>query len=229
MRKTRGFTLIELLVTVAITAMVFAMISGILFSVLDATERVEVKMRSEKMGYGCLQLLRRDLEGAYAYAVGTPCFKGEKATEAAHDANRFWLLACASGPPDEKGKRSHFDRVAYRLKAMEDSKLGLYRRSTPWVPGEDPLGGGEFTLICGGLQSLKLSYFDEKEKRWIDGDWKETDRVPRAVKIELELARDREAEEAAQAAGVDLPKLKFESVVGIAARADLDAAKPAGP
>ena len=60
----------------------------------------------------------------------------------------------------------------------------------------------------------------------VEGEWKESDRTPRAVKIELELARDREAEEAAQVSGVELPKLKFATVVGIAARANVDSTPP---
>jgi hypothetical protein len=213
----------EVVITVAITAMVFAMVSAILFSVLDASELVNEKLQTEKVGYGCLSLLRRDIEATYAYAVGTLALKGERATEGGKEADRLSLLVARMSPPDANGNSSRFQKVAYRVAAAgnQPGVFGLYRRAAPWQPGDDPLTGGEYSLVYQGISQLALSYYDPKEKKWVDGDWKETDRIPRAVRIQLDLARDPTREATAAASGVDLPALHFETIAGITAYSDL--------
>jgi hypothetical protein len=212
----------EIVITVAITAMVFAMVSAILFSVLDASELVNEKLQTEKVGYGCLSLLRRDVEATYAYALGTPALKGERGTEGGKEGDRLWLLVARMSAPDASGNSSRFQKVAYRVAASGDKGvLGLYRRAAPWQPGDDPLSGGEYSLVYQGISMFALSYFDPKEKKWVDGDWKETDRIPRAVRIQVELARDPNREATAAATGVDLPPLHFETIAGITAYSDM--------
>lgn len=207
----------ELLVAIAITAMVFAMVSAILFSVLSANDKVEEKLRTEKAGYGCLSLLRRDLEACYCYGLGGPALLGEKASESGKQADRITLVVAALGPPDDKGRITQFQKVGYRLSAGEGGAegLGLYRHAQAYNPGDDLAAGGEFSLVYQGIESLKLAYYDGKEKRWVDDEWKEQERVPRAVRVELVLAHDKGHEEAARAANVELPQLKFQIVVGI--------------
>ncbi len=219
-----GFTLMEVMLTVAITAAVFAMIGGILVSVLTASEKIDRKLRTEKTGYGILSVLRRDLTGVYAYALGGPAFRGEDRTVAGKPADtlRFVTTARVLGG-DGRGARPALVAVGYRLEdAGEGRGLALYRRASA-VEG-DPLGGGAYAELCAGIEAFQLEYLDGNDRAW-KTSWTDEERLPLAVKLALEVVVDENERRAAEQAQVELPTPKFEMVVGIPAQP----APPAAP
>jgi general secretion pathway protein J len=189
--KTRGFTLIELMIAVAITALVMAMVGGILVSTIEANEMVNASLSAEKVGYGVVSIMRRDLEACYSYALNGQAFNGERASEGAGMADRVSFVAAAEGAPDpQTGRRPKFQRIGYRLKADQSGQtLSLFRYAEGYNGPKDgdPLAPGTFAFMATGIKSLKLSYLDPKDKVWHDDEWKETDRVPLAVKIHVDL------------------------------------------
>lgn len=190
LRMRAGFTLLELVISVAITALVMAMVGGILMSTLEADEKVNQSLASEKVGYGVVSLMRRDLEACYSYGLGAAAFKGERGTEGGI-ADRIAFVAAVEGEPDpQTGRRAKFQRIGYRLKQEASSNiLALYRYAESYgSTKDDPLAAGNYAFVATGLKSLKISYLDPKDKTWKDDEWKETDRVPLAVKIVVELA-----------------------------------------
>ncbi len=188
-RRVRAFTLLELVIAVAITALVMAMVGGILMSTLEADEKVNQALSAEKVGYGVVSLIRRDLEACYTYALGAQSFKGERGTEGSV-ADRMAFVSAVEGDPDpQSGRRPKFQRIGYRLKQEQNGNvLALYRYAEPYTSTkDDPLAAGQYAFVATGLKSLKFSYLDGKDKTWKDDEWKETDRVPIAVKITVEL------------------------------------------
>jgi type II secretion system protein J len=229
-RRRGGFTLIEVMVTVAITATVFAMIGGILVSVIGNAERIEKMLKTEKAGYGVLSTMRRDLTGVYAYALGGPAFKGEDKDVSGRDADSLSFVTTARVLPAEEGRPAPtLVEVGYQLREGEPqgSGLTLFRRAEAFEG--DPLDGqGDFVEIFTGIESLQLTYLDPEDKQWKE-TWEEADRLPLAVKVELVLAVSEEDRAAAEQSDLDPPESKFAMIVGVAVKIEPKADAPAEP
>lgn len=215
-RRPRGFTLIEVMLTVAITATVFAMVAGILLSVISSSERIEKLLRTEKAGYGILATLRRDLTGVYAYALGGPAFKGEDKDVGGRDADELRFVTTARVLPVEDGRPPPaLVEVGYRLREAEQpgTGLSLFRRAAPYEG--DPLDGpGEYVEIFTGIESLQLTYLDPEDDEWKES-WSDEEGLPAAVKVELKLVLSDAERAEAEATGVDIPPPVFQMIVGI--------------
>lgn len=219
------------MVTVAITATVFAMIGGILVSVIGNAERIEKMLKTEKAGYGVLATMRRDLTGVYAYALGGPAFKGEDKAVGSSEADSLSFVTTARVLPAEDGRSAPaLIEIGYQLREGEPqgSGLTLFRRAAAFEG--DPLDGPEeFTEIYTGIDSLKLTYLDDEDDQWKDA-WEETERLPLAVKVELKLTLSEADRQAAQEANVQDPETKFAMIVGIAVKIEPKAdPAPAAP
>lgn len=216
----RGFTLIEVMLTVAITATVFAMIGGILLSVIGSSERIEKLLRTEKAGYGILSTLRRDLTGVYAYSLGGPAFKGEDKDVSGREADTLSFVTTARVLPAEDGQPPPtFVEVGYRLREAEQQGegLSLFRRAAAYEG--DPLeGAGEYVEIFTGIESLQLTFLDPEDEEWKES-WTESEELPLAVKVELKLILSEAERAEAEASGVDIPEPTYQMIVGIPSKA----------
>lgn len=216
MSARRGFTLIEVMLTVAITATVFAMVGGILLSVIGSSERIEKLLRTEKAGYGILATLRRDLTGVYAYALGGTAFKGEDKDVSGREADELTFVTTARVLPAEDDQPPPtFVEVGYRVREAEQQGAGLslFRRAAAYEG--DPLdGAGDFVEIFSGIESLQLTYLDPEDEEWKES-WTESEALPLAVKVELKLMLSDAERAEAEASGVDIPEPTFTMIVGI--------------
>jgi type II secretion system protein J len=211
-----GFTLMEVVVTVGMTVTVFAMIGGILISVIDTSEKIEKKLRTEKLGYGVLTTLRRDLTGVYAYALGGLAFKGEDKTEGGKDADGLRFVTTANVLPTQEGIPPPLVEVGYRFGRSDPGPgITMYRRCTA-LEG-DPLTGGEYTEIASGIESMSVEFLDGATKEW-KKSWEAEDQLPLAVKVKLELSVTEEERRAAEQSEVELALPIFEMTVGIPAK-----------
>lgn len=226
-RAAAGFTLIEVMVTVAITATVFAMIGGILVSVIGNAERIEKMLKTEKTGYGVLSTVRRDLTGVYAYALGGPAFKGTDKGVGNQESDELAFVTTARVLPAEDGRTAPaLIEVGYTLREGEPQGTGLtlFRRAAAFEG--DPLEGPEeYSEIASGIESFKLTYLDSEDDQWKDA-WEEAERLPLAVKVELKLTLSEADRQAAQEANVADPETKFTMIVGIAVKIEPKADPP---
>lgn len=222
MSRTRraGFTLLEVMLTVAITATLFAAVGGILFQIINASEQIELKLRTEKAGYGVLTTLRRDLTGCYAYALGGPAFKGDDKQVGSRKADELLFVTTAKVlPATDDQPAPPLAEVGYKLQEAEDASRGLtlFRRAVA-LEG-DPLKGGDFVEVYTGIESFELTYLDPEDKDW-KPEWEKPDVLPLAVKLELELVVTDAERAAAEAEQVELASPKFSMIVGIPVRAN---------
>ena len=220
----RGFTLIEIMMTVAITAMVFAMIGGILLSVIKASEKIELKLRTEKAGYGALSLIRRDLTGVYAYALGGMAFRGQNNDEGGHDADQLYFVTTANVIETEDGVPPRLVEVGYQF-SDEDDGLVMYRRAAP-LEGDPLAGEGDFVEILNGVESFNVEYLDPEDSAWKEGVWNNPDRLPLAVKVRLELALSEAQQIQAEQNEVEIPPPLYEMTIGIPADASPNVGQP---
>jgi type II secretion system protein J len=217
--RRHGFTLIELMIAIAITALIMAAVGGILVSTLEADQRVSDAMATEKSGYGILGLMRRDLEACYTYALGGPAFQGTRGTMNAAADSMAFVTAVESDPDPTTGRRAKYERVAYQLKQDPSTNaIALYRAAEAYTtPTVDPLGASAFAFIATGLQSLKLSYLDPEDNAWHDDEWSQTDRVPLAVQITLQMvppSQQQQGQQGSSSFGL-IPATTFQTTVGI--------------
>jgi type II secretion system protein J len=210
-----GFTLIELLIAIAITALVMAAVGGILVSTLEADQHVSDAMATEKSGYGIIGLLRRDFEACYSYALGGPAFQGATGSLGQTADSVAFVTAVESDPDPQTGRRAKFQAVAYQCKQDTASNtIALYRAATPYTTATaDPLGATPFAFVATGIQSLKLSYLDPEDNQWHNDEWSQTDRVPLAVQITLQMVPP--SQQQSQSGFGLVPASTFQTVVGI--------------
>lgn len=210
--RSGGFTLIEVMVTLVITVSVFAMIGGILLSVLTTSEKIETKLRTEKAGYGILGTLRRDLTGLYAYALEGAPFKAEDRTEVGKDADELMFVTSAPVLESADGLPARFAEIGYKVQADDRGNLVLFRRAAA-LEG-DPLGGaGNYVEICRDVQSFQLEFLDPETKEWVERWDKET--VPGAIRCVVELILDEQQQAMRDEGQIDVPNPRYEMVVGI--------------
>lgn len=207
------------MITIAMTAVIMAAVGGILVSTLEADQRVADALQVEKQGYGVLSLMRRDFEACTSYAFGGPAFVGQRGTAAANaDAVNF--VTAEEGDPDPTtGRRPKLQKIGYKLQAdasgNSNGLLSLYRAADPYTKvTDDPLSASTYAVVATGLKSLKLSYLDPKDNSWKDDEWKETDRVPRAVRITLEIVPASSQQDGTSNFGL-VPTTTFSSTVGL--------------
>jgi len=214
-----GFTLIEMLMTVAITALVFSMIGGILLSVISASEKIELKLRTEKKGYGVLGVLRRDLTGVYAYGLGPEAFKGEDKSVLGKEADELHFVTTANVVETEDGQRPKLVEVGYRFDSGEGDDIVMFRRAAP-LEG-NPLGGeGDYVEILAGIQSFHLEYLNAETEQWVER-WEQEEDLPKAVKVKVELRLDEAQQRVVEAGALDIPNPTYEMIVGLPARTKL--------
>ena len=112
--------------------------------------------------------------------------------------------------------RPRFQRVGYKLQQDQNGVLSLYRKAEPYVNG-DPLADGTFTQVASGIKGFQLSYLDPKDKTWKDDTWAETDRIPIAVRVRLDLVADPSSDATSGYSVADSGAPHYETVVGLGA------------
>lgn len=96
-----GFTLMEVIVTLALVALLFSMVAGVLISVINVSEQVTENGDGEKIGYGVLGLVQRDIQGCVAYGLGQVVFKGEDKNLGGGDADEIYFITTTPGDAAE--------------------------------------------------------------------------------------------------------------------------------
>lgn len=188
-RRSRAFTLLEVLLAVAVAAVVLVAINGIFFGALRLRNKTTQAIEESLPLQRALGILERDLanlvppggalSGTLQTAANLPLQQGQVGPE----------FCSASAILSDRLPWSEVQRVAYLLVESTNGAPGrdLYRavtRNLLQTTAEMP----RREWILGGVEDLAFRFHDGSQWR---ADWDSTAQdnpLPRAIKVELQMA-----------------------------------------
>ncbi len=182
----RGFTLLEVLLAVALSALVFALLGGVVIGIIDAEKRITERSQATKYAAGILNAITADLEACYIYQRESGFFAKSG------DEPEMHFITSRLGPEDpDTGQRYSTTEISYILKKTEDSEnfYTLYRRVQSPVDDE-PFAGGSGFEVYDRILEFKAEY-QNADGGWLE-EWSAIDRLPVLVKVYVRLV-DAEA------------------------------------
>lgn len=243
-RSQKGFTLIEVVITLAIVAMLFTMIGGVLLSVLNTQEIVGETIDEEKIGHGVLSLLQRDFAGCVGYGLGPVVFRVEDKTSGNGEADEIHFITAASGEvfaanqavdadgqplQDDSGRPPpRYRKVSFVLRRSPNSdnfeRYVLCRRAEALIGlDRDPTSmTAPYVEVVDGLTSMKIELKDQIDSDWQDG-WPDPSRLPAALRLTIDVAPNPRRIISAQELGTPIPEpRRFQTVTSILSVSTID-------
>jgi len=248
---TRGFSLMEVMVAVTLVVLIFGMISGVLFSVIDTQSRVSAMLTQEKIGHGVLALLVRDLEGTAGYGLGPVVFKVTDNQNAVSEADEISFITTSPGAvsdlgededdgasfssdpdadqQDSRPRPPRYRLVTYALRSApgtggsDEERFVLCRRSVALTSeSRDPSAAeGPLVEVVDGLRAFKVEVRGSLEEDW-QNDWEETARLPLAVRLSVQTMVSAEERLAAQESDFPSPEPRvFTTTVSLLSRSQI--------
>ncbi len=189
----RGLSLLEVIIVLAILAMMSLVIySGTSSTVYHQERQVD---QSERLRGPTLALMRisRDLKTAYiikAKDLLSPSFDGDLNFVGKED--RLDFVSFANQRYMRDAKESDSLELSYYLEndpENDEANILIRRQST--IIDKDLTQGGKTYPLLHGVKSLSFEYLpgdsDEWSKEWDSSSLKGNNRLPRAIKINLEV------------------------------------------
>jgi type II secretion system protein J len=191
--RGKGFTLLELMLAITLVATIMVVLYMVLHSTLAVSSSVQEVIARSEIGPAILNIIRRDLEGAFLPDDKKEYFVGQdKILSANADRIDFVTMALSydrlTDDPQEKPRWIPIVESGYQLRLNQQnaSYMVLYRREDPFID-EEPLKGGKLVELYDRITNFNLQYYDGQQ--WVD-EWnnlKQNKGLPHAVKIELGL------------------------------------------
>jgi type II secretion system protein J len=199
-RSAPGFTLIEVMIAVTILAGMALAMFGATTQILNTKDRVEERDESNHSVSFAMNRMAEDLNSAYivksADMLGTK-FEGEvafKGKEDRLDFVNFNHLRFIQG-----AQESDSMEVGYYLAPdPDDPDLRILMRRESANVDKDPETGGQAFPLLSGVKNMRFQYLpsdsDEFKAVWDTTSIEAGGKLPRAVKVELEVRLPQEEE-----------------------------------
>ena len=191
-----GFTLVEVLVGALVLGIFISFVYGTVVSAFRVRKAVQSSTSAMASGTRAMDILARDVENAFWLPMEEfDAFSGED--EGSGRSRLDFLTTTDSRRQEEVNRRllrSDVTEVGYRLREGEKG-LTLFRREQFGVDKE-PLAGGDYYKVLGGVQEFLVEYFErdpsgegvvEDDEARPDWSAKEKKKLPRAARITLVL------------------------------------------
>ncbi len=196
-----GFTLIEVLLAVAITSMVMLAVGTTFRVTLEARYVIDELSESTAAGPRIMALIERDLRGLWTYDIkNNRVLVGRNRDVGSFEADRIDMLTTTDSVGyvlDDRNvpHQATTCEVGYWLKpnARYRDLIELWRREDPMIDSELTTEG-RFQLVHDRIKSFKITYFRELgygSEELHEWDSSLEDALPRRIKIEFTLERNR--------------------------------------
>lgn len=201
LKNNRGMTLIEVMVAMFILATMTFMLQQIIGNNLDATARVEKRDAVVHAARLAMRRIVMDLANAFSVVPtqamqgmqdGNPVIETRFNGESRGGRDQLTFTSFTHFRYIRNARESDQATIVYNVETdPEDSdNLQLMRKEVTSVDTGSNTKGTPFPLV-GHVKGFTLHYLDTKSNEW-RSDWDSKDptrlaRLPRAVKIELEL------------------------------------------
>ena len=194
-----GFTLLEILIALLITSLIMTATYAVLFTTLDARDRIEKGNLEEKIGPAILDLIGKDIGGAWCWNIHhNDVFKGESHYINGERADRLHFITTTDSSFTEENEdqqvRSDLSEVSYlcRQNPRNPDLLELWRRQDFHVD-DNITEGGLYELVYSRVYSFQVTYYAdlyedaEKIDEW---DASRKGRLPAAMVVDLVMEID---------------------------------------
>jgi general secretion pathway protein J len=185
-RKSGGFTLLEVLIAVALSALLLITVYTTYFAIARSIDTTFETQELLETGRVLVQMIKRDIRGINAgrfpLISTTQDLDGKPATEIS-----FVTSARSSTNP------FNLTRVGYSLVQDTQGEPVLVRKEAS-NPKEDFITAGNAFEVSRLVSSFQLSFYNGTE--WVDQwDSRSTGKLPKQVRITLELSDGKENRE----------------------------------
>lgn len=198
----KGFTLFEILIAMFI----FAVVMSTIFTSYTGTFRIidDTESRAEiyAMARIALARMQEDLESVHFQTAVTSeseksQFLGENKEIEGRDADDLRFLSRAHLIFSEEDESPGIAEISYYIGEDEESDgLVLYRSDTPAL-GESPEHGTGGLVLCNGLFSVNVNYYDddgEIHESWDSSKEEFNNGLPAMISILLQFADEKSPE-----------------------------------
>lgn len=225
--RPAGFTLIE----VILSAMIFAMISVITWSALQATFKTEraVNQRTElqETGTALLNKIREDISQAFLVKSPRPITFFKAIDNLDHDRITFSTLTHSTSRPN--ARESEQTQVTYSTESNPTNPdlYLLQRKETPYLDGTEEVEAETIT-IAKNLVSFNFEFTTDGIKfvpAWDSKSTEQRDKLPKIAKFSMQLRDSRGRDEFFETT-VDIP---LSGGIGIAQRSNSSPASGSNP
>ena len=187
-----AFTLVELMLAILILAIIMSLVYGVIFSTIEAQERIEEITQASEIGPAILQQIREDLEGAFRPKEQGEFFLGLDKKGSTGDRDRMdFVSGRFSYGAEREGDEPVFhsvNEVGYQvLDNKDEPSVGILYRREDFSVDSEPLKGGRLIEIYDRVVHFNLSYYNGK--KWLGGWDSKTDggKLPQAIRLELKI------------------------------------------
>lgn len=188
----KGFTLLEILISLTLLAIVLTTIYQAFFGHVKAMEATRLVEERYQIGRTSLDILTRELEGAYLGSEESPLiFIGidDQSVEGIPwDSIHFVTTSSFTGGNGwtDGGLRE----ITYRVAVDPETEETLIIRREDITVDDDLQGGGSEQILAEGIKGLDFLFIDQEGNESETWDNAETNRLPVAVRITVITAEE---------------------------------------
>jgi len=191
----KGFTLLEVVIAMAVLSLMMVMLFSSMNQTFQTKEDIEKLDESDHLASLFLNRISKDLQ--FSFLLNGPEFLGSdgfKKTEFVGQEDQVAFNTFNLSLYSTQADQVNFGYLKYFLERAEGHEN--YKLMREEIRGLERSANekGKMEEFLTGVKSLRFQYYDEKKKEWLK-TWDSTqleqaNRLPRAVKIFLEIIEE---------------------------------------
>ena len=184
-RHRSAFTMVEILIAIGILGLVIAAIYSSWTAILRASKVGMDAAAAAQRARIAVRTLEDSLASAESFQQGQRYygFVAENGTEASLS---FVARLAKSFPRGGKFGDLDVRRVTFSLEPGPDSSSQLVLRQTPLLMEPDADEKDHPLVLAKNVKEFEMEFWDTRLNDWVD-EWKQTNQLPKAVKVVLRL------------------------------------------